>query len=71
MIALNELRSRYSLKFCNILERMLLLDFKDRPRFEDIIGNIEQKTIYTGSSANTSMISNPDLNKKIVNIHSK
>lgn len=33
---------------------MLVMDFKERPRLEEIINNIEQKTIYTGSSGNTS-----------------
>lgn len=56
--AIAELRSRYTEQFCEILERMLVMDFKERPRLEEIINNIEQKTVYTGSSGNTSFESN-------------
>lgn len=54
MSAITQLRQKYSEQFCYILERMLVMDFKERPRLEEIIDNIEQRTIHTGSSGNTS-----------------
>lgn len=56
--AIGQIRGRYSEQFCEILEKMLTMDFKARPRLEEIIETIEQRTVYTGSSGNTSFMSN-------------
>ena len=48
---------RYGPKFCEIVEKMLIMDFKERPKIEDLITNIEQKTVHTASSGDTSMLS--------------
>jgi hypothetical protein len=51
--AVKQLGQRYSGKFGEVVEKMLIMDFKSRPRLEEIIDSIEQKTVYTASSGNT------------------
>ena len=45
--AVREMSFRYGKRFCVIVEKMLIMDFKERPKFEDIISYIEDKTIHT------------------------
>ena len=38
--AIRQIQTRYSKKFCEIIEKMLVMDFKERPKLEDVIGSI-------------------------------
>lgn len=48
--ALDSFKSRYSQKIWEIMEKMLIDDYRIRPTFENLIENIENKTIHMSSN---------------------
>jgi len=46
MPALSRFKGRYSIKIWEVVERMLIDDYKIRPKFDQLINNVEEKTVH-------------------------